>query len=233
MEKTSFMAWILGIVFLAGVGVMGYQMLHKDGNAEIADLKDFPESVQKAQKDIALHYTGTRVIGQESAPVTIINVSSLSCPHCADFFKDILPQIKKDYVDTGKIKLAIREVAADQSSMMALSLVTCAAPEKYDEAVMLLYQNQRDWLMSHEPRVKLKGYAEQLGLSEQDFEACMANSDLKDKVSKTTFGTLKELNIVHTPTLIVQGTDKRLEGTKSYDTFKRFLDEGIAGEKKE
>lgn len=232
MGKTSFMAWILGIVFLAGVGVMGYQLLHKNGNAEVADLKDFPEPIQKAQKDIALHYTDTHIFGQETAPITVINVSSLSCPHCADFFKDILPLIKKDYVDTGKIKLVIREVAADQASMMALSLVTCAPSEKYEEALLLLYANQRDWLMSHEPRAKLKTYAEKLGLDEQNFNACMANNDLKDKVSKTTFGTLKELNITHTPTLIVQGTDKRLEGTKSYDTFKKFLDEGLAEQKK-
>lgn len=233
MEKTSFMTWILAALFLAGLGVMGYQMLHKDSNAEIADLKDFPESIQKTQKDIALHYTGTRLIGEETAPLTVINVSSLSCPHCADFFEDVLPQIKKDYIETGKIKLSIREIAADKPSMMALSLVTCAAPEKYEEAVALLYKNQRDWLMSHEPAVKLKAYAEQLGLDAQNFDACMANSDLKDKMSKTTFGTLKELNITHTPTLIVQGTDKRIEGAKSYDTFKKFLDESLAEGKKE
>lgn len=231
MQKTSFMAWILGALFLAGIGVTGYQLFHKDGNAQIADMKDFPESVQKAQKDIALHYTDAHIIGQETAPLTVINVSSLSCPHCADFFKDTLPLIKKDYIDTGKVKLVVREVAADQHSLLALTLVTCAAPERYEEALLLLYENQRDWLLSHEPLVKLKSYAEKLGLDEQSFNACMANDELKDKISKTSFKTLKDLDVTHTPTLIVQDTGGKLEGEKPYDTFKKFLDENLAEQK--
>src|SRR5262245_44066913 len=96
---------------------------------------------------------GEMAMGPESAKVTVIEYASASCPHCAEFYKTTFPALKKDYIDTGKIRFIFREFPHNQAALAAFMLARCAPPDKYFPLIDLFFTEQEKWLAS--PRDEL------------------------------------------------------------------------------
>ena len=72
-----------------------------------------------------------RILGKPDAPITIVEYASLTCPHCAHFQAEVLPEIKKQWIDTGKAKLVLRDFPLDEEALRAAMIARCAPPDRY------------------------------------------------------------------------------------------------------
>src|SRR6202795_551304 len=124
---------------------------------------------------------GDIMIGSDKAPVTVIEYASMTCPHCAHFEETTLPELKKRYIDTGKVRYVMREFPLDALAAAGLWLARCAAPEKYEPVVKPLCAKQADWV-TQQPIPPLMAIAKQFGFTEESFNACLANQKVLDDI---------------------------------------------------
>jgi protein-disulfide isomerase len=167
---------------------------------------------------------GEMAQGAETAKVTVIEYASASCPHCANFFKDVYVPLKKDYIDTGKVRFILREFPHNDLGLAAFMLARCAPKEKYFPMVDIFFEKQQDWMA--DPVNKLKDIYKQAGLTDADFDACLKNETVaKGILEVKTKG--EELGVDSIPTIYVNG--ERYEGARTYDEFKKKIDPLLAG----
>jgi protein-disulfide isomerase len=162
-----------------------------------------------------------RVLGKADAPITVIEYASLTCPHCADFNKDVLPEFKTKYVETGKAKLIYRDFPLDQWALRASVLARCAPADKYFSFIDVLFQNQVSWATAKDPMAALEKLGRLGGVSSEQFNACMQNQALSDAVLGERLKGNKEFDVQGTPTLIVNG--KKIENPHSFADFDKIL----------
>lgn len=143
-------------------------------------------------------------MGSESAPVTIIEYSSLSCPHCASFHKDVLPALKEKYIDQGKVRYIVREFPLNDSAFAGAVIARCVAPESFFTFLEFLFQKQEDWAFKEDVLTPLKKYAKQAGLTEEKFNECLSNQKLAEDVLKVREHGAK-LGVNSTPSFFVNG----------------------------
>jgi protein-disulfide isomerase len=146
-----------------------------------------------------------RVMGKPDAPVTIIEYASFTCPHCAHFDTDVLPAVKASLIDSGKAKLVFRDYPLDALALRAAMLVRCAGPERAFGMIDLLFQRQVQWATAQEPRAGLLGIANQAGLSEANFDACMSNQDVQNAVVQSRVAAEQTYKIQSTPSFLING----------------------------
>ena len=173
-----------------------------------------PPSAEEALKD--------RVLGDPKAPIEIIEYSSLTCPHCRHFHIDILPDLKKNYLDTGRAKLVYRDIAFDQLGLMAAIMARCAPPSRYFQFLDVLFQNQEKWAQNADPIRALTRIGSLGGLSEADFRACTENRTIVDGVLQTRLEAGKRYQVNSTPSFIING-EKRVVGSQPYKVFDDLL----------
>lgn len=142
-------------------------------------------------------------IGKADAPVTVIEYSSLTCSHCAQFHTEALPKIKEKYVKPGYVRILFRGFPGDQVSLTAHQLAWCKGEIKYLDFVKLLYETQEKWLSAADPVAALKSIVLQHGISAKQFEACLKNQELMDKIIQVRLEGQKKYNITATPTIII------------------------------
>ena len=189
---------LLSVVVLAGLGLVGF------GSA-------------RARADD----TTDHVLGKADAPITIIEYASFTCPHCAEFNKEILPEVKAKYVDTGKAKLVYRDFPLDQWALRASVLARCAPADKYFGFVDVLFQNQVTWATAKDPMAALEKIGMLGGVSSAQFSACMQDKKLQDAVLAQSLQGQKEFDVQGTPTIIVNG--KKIENPQTFADFDKIL----------
>ena len=119
---------------------------------------------------------GDVMVGSDKAPVTIIEYASMTCPHCAHFSATTFPELQKKYIDTGKVRYTLRAFPLDALAAAGFMLARCAGNDKYMPMVETLFAKQADWVVK-EPLPPLKEIAKQFGMTEDSFNACLANSE--------------------------------------------------------
>lgn len=208
------------VVIVAGVaGFFAWQHYQTSANAVTqtgqapADLKPIDSPLAKAQPD-------DLVEGDANAPITMIEYSSLSCPHCARFQRDVLPEIKKDFIDTGKVKLIQRDFPLNKPAVLAAQFAHCAGPMRYFAIVDVLFKSQDQWLVENAPD-KLAEIAATAGMDRPTFDACLANKDIEAKIVATRKAGEDAFGINATPTFIINGV--KVEGEQSYDDLKALF----------
>ena len=165
-----------------------------------------------------------RVLGDPKAPVTIIEYASLTCPHCADFQAHVLPEIKKAYIDTGKVKLINRDFPLDGVALRAAMLTRCVAPDRYHSLVDVLFKTQDQWATSADPVKSLAQLGVLAGLSPADADACLKDQALMDGILKARQAAADQAKVEATPTFVFNGGSERIEGAQSFDQFKAVID---------
>jgi protein-disulfide isomerase len=160
-------------------------------------------------------------MGSPTAPVTIIEYASMTCPHCAAFANTTFPKLKEKYIDTGKVRYIMREYPLDGLAAAAFMLARCAGPDKYYPLIETLFAQQQKWAVK-EPLPPLLAIAKQAGFTQQSFEACVNDKDLLAKVQQTRNRGQQKFKVDATPTFYING--ERFPGALSIED----LDKAIA-----
>ena len=148
------------------------------------------------------------VKGNSDAKVTIVEYASFTCPHCATFHKEIFPQLREQYIDTGKVKFIYREVYFDAPGLWGGLLARCVSPEKYFGIVDLLYKKQSKWASgSTEKDIlnELFSIGRQVGMEDEQINKCMQNKEKSLKMIDAYLENSKIDKITSTPSLVING----------------------------
>jgi protein-disulfide isomerase len=158
-------------------------------------------------------------VGDEKAPITIIEYASMTCPHCAAFHTTTYPELKKRYIDTGKVRFIFREFPLDQLALAGFLLARCAGPDKYFPMIETLFQQQQKWVVQ-KPLGPLMAIAKQTGMSEAAFNECLQNQKLVDGIEDVRQRAMK-LKVESTPSFFVNG--KQLRGAFTIEDFEKAI----------
>lgn len=162
-----------------------------------------------------------RVLGKPTAPVTIIEYASLSCPHCAHFENEVLPDIQKQWIDTGKAKLVMRDFPLDREALAAEVLTRCVPPDRYYPLLKALFADQPEWVPGPDWRDGLQRIAKFAGIGGDQFNACLANKALENQVTASRLTASQQLGVDATPTFFING--KKFEGEPTVEDFGKAL----------
>ena len=167
---------------------------------------------------------GDMALGDAKAPVTIHEYASMTCSHCAHFAVTTFPELKKRYIDTGKVRYILREFPLDPLAAAGFMLARCAAngdANKYYAMVDTLFHQQTTWVV-RQPLEPLKTISKQAGLSEQDFEKCLANQEMLNGIEANRKQAIDKLKINSTPTFFING--KRHSGDLPMDELAKLIE---------
>ncbi|MES5097345.1 DsbA family protein [Agrobacterium sp. BA1120] len=163
-----------------------------------------------------------RALGDANAPVKIVEYMSMTCPHCAHFHNTTFEEIKKKYIDTGKVYFIIREFPFDPRAAAAFMLARCAPEQQYYPFVSMLFKQQQTWATAQDARAALLQMSKLAGFSQETFEACLTNQKLLDDVNATMQRGATEFGVNSTPTFIING--KRYAGDMSVESMSALVD---------
>ena len=142
-------------------------------------------------------------MGKADAPVTVVEYSSLGCPHCADFQSEVFPHLKKTYIDAGKVRVILRDFPLDQVAAAAAMLARCAPKDKYFDMVDLFFGKQQTWHVAENPTDALFNLVKQTGFTRESFETCLKDQKLLDGISAQRQRGADLFKIQGTPTFFV------------------------------
>jgi protein-disulfide isomerase len=165
---------------------------------------------------------GEPSIGDPAAPVTIIEYSSMTCPHCAAFHANTLPELKKRYIDTGKARLMLRDFPLDQNALRASMIAHCAGTDRYPQFVEVFFAQQASWARASDPVQALKQLAQLGGLSADKVDACLADKALEEAILQARLDGQEKYDIKSTPSFIIDG--KTIAGGQSVEEFAAIID---------
>lgn len=168
-----------------------------------------------------------KVLGSADAPVTVVEYASMTCSHCATFHTDVFPELKKKYVDTGKVRFIFREFPFEPVATAAFMLARCVPDDKYFPMISTLFETQKSWAFSKDPAAGLLAVARQAGMSQADFEKCLTDKDLAQKVQASAQYGNAELGVNATPTFFIDG--KKVSGAMSVAEWDKELAPLLAG----
>jgi protein-disulfide isomerase len=159
-------------------------------------------------------------LGDANAPVTVIEYASMTCSHCADFHVTTYPELKKRYIDTGKVRFIFREFPLDRLAMAAFMLVRCAGPERHFQMIEALFQQQNEWVVQR-PQGPLLAIAKKEGISEARFNECLDNKAIQEGIEEVRQRAIKQFDVQSTPTFFINGKIQR--GNTTIAEFERLL----------
>ncbi|HXZ17745.1 MAG TPA: thioredoxin domain-containing protein [Roseiarcus sp.] len=154
--------------------------------------------------------------------VPVIEYGSLTCSHCAAFSKDTLPQLKKDYVDTGKVRFIFREFPRNTLDVAGFVLARCLGDDKALEADELLFAEQDKWAFVDKPLEPLIAAMRPTGMTREQAMQCLNNQKLADGVVAVAKRANDEIKLTGTPTFVIDG--KVYGGELTLDQLKAILD---------
>jgi protein-disulfide isomerase len=164
---------------------------------------------------------GDRTLGKDDAPVTIVEYASMTCPHCAHFHETTYPDLKKRYIDTGKVRFIFREFPLDPLAAGASMLARCADKDKFYPLIETLFQQQRQWAVE-KPIPQLMAIAKQAGMSEQTFNTCLSDQKMLEAIQAEQKRATDKFGVNSTPTLFVNG--KKQVGGVSIEDLAKVID---------
>ncbi len=167
-------------------------------------------------------------MGLEDAKVTITEYASFTCPHCATFHQTTFQELKRDYIDTGKVHFIYRDVYFDRVGLWASMLARCAGPDRFFGISDMLYSQQKEWLAADDAVTisnNLRRIGKVAGLDEDQINACFEDSD-KAETLLAWFNQNKDADdISSTPTLMIDG---KQYSNMAYSELKTIIDEKLA-----
>ena len=166
------------------------------------------------------------VSGNQNAKITIIAYESLTCSHCANFHKIVYPSLKKDFIDTGLVKIEFRHFPLDIAALNASKISLCNQDQCL-EILEKLYSNQQAWIKGkeiEEVNNNLKKFLKKAGFN-IDFEKCINNKEIEDYVLNDRIEGTKNFKVNSTPTIIIN--NEKFEKSLNYKNLKKTLEKLI------
>ena len=167
-------------------------------------------------------------IGSYDAMVKIKVFSSLTCPHCANFHIKIIPEIKKKYIESGKVQIILIDFPLDQAAFNASKLLHCLDKKKRIGFLDTMYETQNEWTNGsniNDINNNLKKIVKNLGISSEQFEKCITDEGISDKILNGRIEANQKYSINSTPTILIN--EKKLEGSASFENIKKKIEKII------
>jgi len=184
-----------------------------------------PATAEVLDTDAAL---ADRVLGDDNAPLTIIEYSSLGCPHCMAFHRDTFPMVKKDYIDTGKVRLIFRDYPLGARAMAAAMIARCAPEERYFGMVNLFFLKQDEWSHAEDAMAALGKVAKFGGMSGDDVAMCLQNQALLDGIRGRAQDAQFNHEIAATPSFLIGGENgEKIEGALATEDFRDVIEKAL------
>lgn len=165
---------------------------------------------------------GDKILGSEDAPVTIVEYASMTCGHCANFHKRTYPELKKQYIETGKVKFIFREFPLDPVAAAAFMLARSAPADKYFDIIDTMFENQSTWAFSDNPYNSLLNFSKQIGFTQESFEEALKNQKLLDAINAVRERGSNEFKVGSTPTFFING--EKHAGALPFDQMSELID---------
>jgi protein-disulfide isomerase len=157
-------------------------------------------------------------IGDQSAPIKIVEFASMTCGHCAKFHNEVFPSIKENFIDNGKVFFTYKDFPLDKYALKASVIARCSGGEKFFSFLKVIYNKQKDWTRTKDPFKSLLKIAKLGGLKNDEIKVCVGNKSIEDGILKKRLESSKNFDITATPTLYFNG--KKYQGDLSYDAIK-------------
>lgn len=167
-------------------------------------------------------------LGSPDAKVEVIEYASFTCPHCANFHATVYPELKKDYIDTGKIKFTYREVYFDRYGLWAAMIARCGGEMRYFGIADMIFEQQKEWAASDNPNEvveNLKKIGRTAGLDDATMDACMQDGAKAEAMVAHYQETSTADGLEGTPSFKINGT---MHSNMSYDEMKAIIDAELA-----
>ena len=193
---------ILGSMALAGLALASPNALAED----LTGLNEAPAY-------------GEMAMGPDSAKVTVIEYASATCPHCAAFYNETFITLKKEYIDTGKIRFILREFPHNDAALAAFMLARCAPKEKYFPLIDVFFLTQPEWMQN--PLEGLGKIAQQAGFTTAEFDACMKNEAIAKQVLEVR-KKAEGFGVDSIPTFFING--EKYKGETSIEAMRKLID---------
>jgi len=171
----------------------------------------------QAEKVDVAKVMADRVLGNPDAPVTITEYASLTCHHCANFHKNVLPEVKKELIDTGKAKLVFRDFPLDGYALKASMMARCAPEDKYFPLISVIFNNQERWTKAKDMEAALAQLGVLSGMNPEFIKTCLSNEELGKTIMNNLQTAQKAEDIHETPSF--RFTDKEGKKIEEYSDF--------------
>ena len=186
----------------------------------ILSVKSYSDNLEKNDSLI--------VLGPDTAIVKIKIFSSLTCPHCASFHSKVVPEIKREYIDTGKVQLIFIDFPLDQAAFNASKLLNCIDQKKQIEFLDIVYEDQEKWTRGidlNEINNNLKKIVKNLGIDSNQFNKCLNNDVISDKILNGRIEAQKKYSINSTPTIVIN--EEKFNKNGNFKNIKKKIDKLI------
>lgn len=161
-------------------------------------------------------------VGRPDAPVTIVQYASLTCPHCRRFHAEVYPQLKRQFIDTGKVRYVLREFPIGKTSGLATIALRCAPPEKYMDLYGRFMDQQVAWVSQDVRPDAVFAIAQQVGMTRAQFDSCRENQGMIENL-KWVKERGRKLGIIGTPNFFVG--NKLIKSVLTIDEIKAFVEQ--------
>ena len=168
------------------------------------------------------------VLGEEDAPITMIEYASFTCPHCADFHDEVWPEIRRDYVDTGLVRFEYREVFFDRPGLWASLVARCDGGMRFFGIADMIYENQREWTAGQPAEIadSLRRIGRAAGLTDEALDACLSDGEMAQALVARFEEQSEADAITATPSFVIDG---ELQRNMSLGDFRALLDAKLEG----
>ena len=167
-------------------------------------------------------------IGNPDATVKVVEYASFTCPHCAAFHANVWPQLKTNYVDTGKVQFTYREVYFDRYGLWAAMVARCGGEMRYFGIIDMIFEQQQEWAASDDPNVvvgNLRTIGKAAGLDDAALAVCLKDGAKAEAMVAHFEANMEADGVEGTPTFIINGTK---HSNMSYDDMKAIIDAELA-----
>jgi protein-disulfide isomerase len=168
---------------------------------------------------------GDRVLGKATAPVTVIEYVSLTCPHCANFEKTLFPRMKKEFIDTGKVRYIVREFPIGRTAGTAAIVNRCAPEDKYFFLLNQFLTRQPEWVSQEVRPDAIFSVAKASGMTRETFDKCLSNQVIIDSLTEVKQRG-RQFGVIGTPTFFING--RKAQGEVTFDEIKAMIEQAPA-----
>ena len=216
----------LALMVIAGLGLWAVRSPDAPGQSLLPGLTAQAQEAPATTADLPA--VPDMVLGNADAKVTLIEYASYTCPHCANFHAAVFKDLKRDYIDTGKVKFVYREVYFDRYGLWAAMMARCGGETRYFGISGMLFEGQKEWAASDDPTTvvnNIRRIGKTAGMEDATLDVCMNDGNMAQAMVNTWEANAKADAVEGTPTLILNGVK---HSNMDYAELRALIDAELA-----